>query len=94
MNKEPKKRYIIDREEEPSYDIRNVFPEIIDDIHIIGDISKIMNEEQFNYLRDNHRIVECGYDGQTQYIKLQYLFTIDDIRNKIEEICKGDKDEL
>ena len=50
-----------------------------------------MNEEQFNYLRDNYRIVEHGYDGQVQYLKLQNLFTIEDIKKKIEEICKEDK---
>ena len=83
-------KYITDKEE-PRYDIRNVFPEVIDDITIIGDISKIMNEEQFNYLRDNQRIVEYGYDGQTPHIKLQYLFTTEDIKKKIEEICKEKK---
>lgn len=74
--------------EEPRYDIRNTFPEIIDDITIIGDISQIMNEEQFSYLKDNYRIVEYGYDGETAHIKLNHLFTIEDIKNKIEEICR------
>lgn len=85
-----KKRYITDREE-PSYDMRNVFPDIRDNITIIGDITKIMNEEQFNYLRDTQRIAEYGYDRQTSYIELQYLFTMDDIKKKIEEMCKGIK---
>ena len=76
------------KKEEPRYDIRNIYPEIIDDITIIGDISKIMSEEQFNYLRDNYRIAECGYDGETSHIKLNHLFTIEDIKNKIEEICR------
>ena len=74
--------------EEPRYDIRNTFPDIIDDITIIGDISQIMNEEQFSYLKDNYRIVEYGYDGETSHIKLNHLFTIEDIKNKIEEICR------
>ena len=74
--------------EEPRYDIRNTFPEIIDDITIIGDISKIMSEEQFNYLRDNYIIAEYGYDGETSHIKLNHLFTVEDIKNKIEEICR------
>ena len=68
--------------EEPRYDIRNTFPEIIDDITIIGDISKIMSEEQFNYLRDNYIIAEYGYDGETSHIKLNHLFTVEDIKNK------------
>lgn len=75
--------------EEPSYDIRNTYPEVIDDIQIIGDLTKIMNEEQFNCLRDSNRIYECGYDGQVSYIKFQHLFTIEDVKNKIEEILKG-----
>lgn len=89
MNKEQKKRYITDREE-PTYDIRNVWPDIIDEITIIGDIKQVLNKEQFNYLRDNYKIAEYGYDGETQNIKLQNLFTIDDIKKKIEEICKGE----
>ena len=90
MNVEPKKRYITDREEEPSYDIRNIFPEVIDDIEIIGDIKQIMNEKQFKYLIDKHIISECGNDGQVSYIKLQHLFTTEDVKNKIEEILKGE----
>lgn len=85
-----KKKYLTDKEE-PTYDIRNVFPEIIDDIRIVGDISKIMSEEQFNCLMKNSNIAEYGYDGEVQHLRLRYLFTIDDIQNKIEEICKEKK---
>ena len=85
-----KKKYLTDKEE-PTYDMRHVFPEIIDDIRIVGDISKIMNEEQFNYLMKNSNITEYGYDGEVQCLRLRYLFTIDDIQNKIEEICKEKK---
>ena len=87
MNKEPKKKYITDKEE-PSYDIRNVSPEIIDDIQIIGNSMDIINEKQFDYLRRKFKIAEYGYDGQVTYIRLQHLFTLEDIKNKIEEICK------
>lgn len=87
MNKEPKKKYITDREE-PSFDIRNISPEIIDDIQIIGNPIGIINEEQFDYLRRKSKIAEVGYEGQVSYIRLQNLFTMEDIKNKIEEICK------
>lgn len=89
MNKEPKKRYITDREE-PTYDIRNVWPDIIDEITIIGDMKQIFSKKHFNYLSKNGKIAEYGYDGEVQFIKLQNLFTIDDIKKKIEEICKGE----
>ena len=84
-----KKQYLTDKEE-PAYDIRNSFPEVIDNIHVIGDISKVMSEEQFNYLVKNNRIVEYSYDGEVQCIELQYIFTLEDIKNKIGKICEGE----
>ena len=69
-------------------DVRNVFPEIIDDITIIGDMKQIFSKKHFNYLSKNGKIAEYGYDGGTQFIKLQYLFTIEDVKKKIEEICE------
>ena len=84
------KKYITDREE-PTFDIRNVFPDVYDEIQIIGDLTQIMNEKQFNYLKDKQIVGEIGYDDQTSYIKLNHLFTLEDIKNKIEEICKGVK---
>lgn len=75
---------------EPTFDIRNIFPEIKDEITIIGNIPELLNKKQLEYLRDNNKLIEYGYDGETYYIKLQYLFTLDDIENKIEEICKGE----
>lgn len=86
--KKSKKRYITDKEEELSYDIRNLCSEINDEITIIGNVQLFMSEKQFNYLRDSYRIAEYGYDGQVSFIKLQHLFTIEDIKNKINEICK------
>lgn len=75
---------------EPTFDIRSIFPEIKDEITIIGNIPELLNKKQFEYLRDNNKLIEYGYDGETYYIKLQHLFTLDDIENKIEEICKGE----
>jgi len=71
------------------FDARNIFPEIIDEIQIIGNISQILNQKQFEYLKKNYRIKELGYDGETTYITFQDLFTIQDIKDKINEICKG-----
>ena len=69
-------------------DIRNIYPEVEDTIIITGDITKILNDKQFKELRDKHKLVEFGYDGYVSYIKLQYLFTLDDIKKKIYEILK------
>jgi len=69
-------------------DIRNVFPELIDEITIIGDTTQVLNQKQFEYLSRNRIITEYGCDGATQFIRLQYLFTIEDIKKKIEEICR------
>lgn len=77
--------------EEPTFDIRNVFPDVNDEIEIIGDITDVMNELQFKYLIEHNIVNKIGYDGQTSYIKLSNLFTLEDIKNKIEEICKGVK---
>lgn len=77
--------------EEPTFDIRNVFPDVNDEIEIIGNITDVMNELQFKYLRDHNIVNEFGYDGQTSYIKLSNLFTLEDVKNKIEEMCKGVK---
>ena len=77
--------------EEPTFDIRNVFPDVSDEVTIIGNIPDIMSELQFNYLRDHNMVGEFGYDGQTSYIKLSNLFTLEDIKNKIEKVCEGVK---
>lgn len=75
------------------YDVRNYFPEIIDDITIIGNLQHIFkNNQDFITLRDKGYINEYGYDGEVQHIKMSGLFTIDDVRNKIDELV-GDKDE-
>lgn len=84
-----KKQYLTDKEE-PTYDIRKVFLNVIDNIQIIGDISKIMSEKQFNALMKNNKIAEYGYDGEVQCIKLQYIFSLEDVKNKIEKICGGE----
>ena len=77
--------------EEPTYDIRDVFPVVVDNIKIVGNVSKIISEEQFKYLVDNNKVSEFGNseDG-ANFIILQYLFTLEEIKNKIEKICGGE----
>ena len=72
------------------YDIRNIYPEIEDSVTITGDLTKILNDEQFKDLTYKGRIAEWGADGNVGYIKFQYLFTVEDVKKKIEEILKGE----
>ena len=74
--------------EEPIYDIRNTIPEIKSDVEISGNISEIMSKEEWIYLRNTNYIAECGYYEGIKYIRLHNLFTVEDIKNKIEEICR------
>ena len=73
-------------------DIRNTFPEIYNYIDIYGNLSKILTMEQFSHLRKTCRILEygCDFDG-VSHLRLQGLFTLDDVKKKIREIC--DKEE-
>ena len=73
-------------------DIRNIFPEMCDDIDIYGNLSKILTMEQFSQLSKTGNIVEygCNFDG-VSHLRLQGLFTLDDVKKKIREIC--DKEE-
>ncbi len=73
-------------------DIRNTFPEMCDDIVIYGNLSKILTMEQFSLLCKTCRILEygCNCDG-VSHLRLQGLFTLDDVKKKIREIC--DKEE-
>lgn len=75
-------------------DIRNVFPEMSDDINIFGELPKILTMEQFNYLSKNGNIVEYGFEtgaGGVSHLRLQGLFTLEDVKKKIREICdKGE----
>ncbi len=84
------KKYLSDKKE-PIYDMRKVFPEIESSIKITGDVLKVMNMEQFNCLMKNNKITEYGYDGEVQFLKIEYLFTIDDVINKIDRMMNKAK---
>ena len=75
------------------YDIRNIYPEIEDNITITGDLTKLFDKKQFNILFHKGIIREYGSDGYVSYIKMENLFTLDDVKNKIEEILKDSDEE-
>jgi len=70
------------------YDIRNIYPEIEDNITITGVLTNIFDEKQFKILFHKGIIREYGNDGYVSYIRMENLFTLDDVKNKIEEILK------
>ena len=41
--------------------------------------------------KNHSAIIQLGFDedGQVSYIKVQHLFTTEDVKNKIKEILKG-----
>lgn len=69
-------------------DKRNTFPAMVEDIEITGNISSIMSKEEWIHLRNTTYIAECGYYDGVPYVRLHNLFTIEDVKNKIKELCE------
>ena len=60
---------------------------IYNKLTIIGDLETIFEENQINYLFHHNYVEQLGRD-ELEYIDLRNLFTIDEIKNKIDKICK------
>lgn len=72
-------------------DKRNTFPAMVGDIEITGDISNVMSREEWIYLRSSKYsslIAEVGFYDGVQYVRFHNLFTLEDVKNKIKELCK------
>lgn len=79
-------KWLTDRYE-PKVDIRNVIPEVEDTIKITGNIGKIITEEQWKCLIEQNRVAQYGSNGLVSYVILEAIFDINDIKNKIKELC-------